>query len=179
LEQTQNIAADTVVGIHYTLTNSAGEVIDTSSGSEPMYYLHGHDNIVPGLERKLSGQAIGTKMKVTVLPADGYGERDARGEQKVPREAFPPNVELEPGMQLALRDPSGQIVPLWVSKVENDVVHVDLNHPLAGETLQFDVEIVSIRAATPEELQHGHPHGADGHEAHDHGDDEDDEEEAD
>jgi len=175
LEQTQKIAADTVVGIHYTLTNDAGEVLDTSSGADPMFYLHGHDNIVPGLERKLSGQPIGAKMKVTVQPADGYGERDARGEQKVPREAFPPNVELEPGMQLALRDPSGEIVPLWVSKIENDVVHVDLNHPLAGEVLHFDVEIVSIRAATSEELQHGHPHGADGHEAHDHGDEDEDE----
>lgn len=166
MTQTQNIAADTVVGIHYTLTNDAGDVLDSSADAEPMYYLHGHDNIVPGLERKLTGHAIGDKMKVTVQPADGYGERDARGEQKVPREAFPPDVELEEGMQLALRDPSGQIVPLWVSKVEKDVVHVDLNHPLAGEVLHFDVEIISIRAATSEELEHGHPHGPDGHHHH-------------
>ena len=162
----ENIAADTVVGLHYTLTNDAGDVLDSSSGSDPLYYLHGHDNIVPGLERKLTGRKVGEKMKVEVQPADGYGERDPRGEQKVPREAFPPGVELEAGMQLALRDPSGAIVPIWIAKVEGDVVHVALNHPLAGEILHFDVEVISIRAATSDELEHGHPHGPDGHGHH-------------
>ncbi|AKF10079.1 FKBP-type peptidyl-prolyl cis-trans isomerase [Sandaracinus amylolyticus] len=167
-ESVQSIAADQVVGIHYTLKNASGEVIDSSSGDEPLYYLHGHDNIVPGLERKLSGRKVGDKLNVTVQPADGYGERDPRGEQRVPREAFPPGTPLEEGVQLALRDPSGQIVPIWISKVESDVVHVDLNHPLAGEVLHFDVEVVSLRKATDEELEHGHPHGADGHEGHHH-----------
>ena len=103
----ESIAADQVVGIHYTLKNTAGEVLDSSSGNDPLYYLHGHDNIVPGLERKLSGRKVGDKLDVTVQPADGYGERDARGEQRVPREAFPPGTPLEEGVQLALRDPSG------------------------------------------------------------------------
>ena len=165
-ESAQTIAENQVVGIHYTLTNASGEVLDSSSGDEPLYYLHGHENIVPGLERKLTGRNVGDKLKVVVQPADGYGERDPRGEQQVPREAFPPGTPLEAGVQLALRDPSGAIVPIWISKVETDVVHVDLNHPLAGEVLHFDVEVVSVRAATGEELDHGHPHGPDGHHHH-------------
>lgn len=156
------IADNKVVGIHYTLTNEAGAVVDSSAGSEPMLYLHGHDNIVPGLERKLAGRNVGEKLKVVVQPADGYGTRDARGEQKVPRDGFPSDMELEEGMQLALRDESGAVVPLWVTKIEADVVHVDLNHPLAGEVLIFDVDIVSVRDATGEELEHGHPHGPEG-----------------
>jgi FKBP-type peptidyl-prolyl cis-trans isomerase SlyD len=162
------IAADKVVGLHYTLKNAAGEIVDSSAESDPLFYLHGHENIVPGLERKLTGRTVGEKLNVVVQPADGYGERDARGEQKVQREAFPADVTLEPGMQLALRDPSGAIVPLWIARVEDDVVHVDLNHPLAGEVLTFDVEVVSVRAATGEELEHGHPHGPDGHDHHHH-----------
>ena len=165
-ESAQTIAENQVVGIHYTLTNASGEVLDSSSGDEPLYYLHGHDNIVPGLERKLSGRNVGDKLKVTVQPADGYGDRDPRGEQRVPREAFPPEAPLEPGVQLVLRDPSGAMVPIWISKVETEFVHVDLNHPLAGEVLHFDVEVVSVRAATGEELEHGHPHGPDGQHHH-------------
>lgn len=162
-ESAQNtIAADKVVGMHYTLTNAAGEVVDSSDGSEPLFYLHGHDNIVPGLERKLTGRNVGEKLKVVVQPADGYGDRDARGQQTVPREAFPPDVTLEEGTQLALRDASGTVVPLWITKVEGELVHVDLNHPLAGEVLTFDVEVISVRDATGEELEHGHPHGPDG-----------------
>lgn len=160
------IAADKVVGIHYTLKNAAGDVVDSSSGSDPLFYLHGHDNIVPGLERKLTGRNVGEKLNVVVQPADGYGERDARGEQQVPREAFPADVTLEEGMQLALRDPSGAVVPLWIAKVESELVHVDLNHPLAGEVLTFDVEVVSVRDATGEELEHGHPHGPGGDHHH-------------
>ena len=168
------IASGVVVGLHYTLKNAAGEVLDKSEPDAPMVYLHGHDNIVPGLERKLSGRAVGDTLHVVVAPEDGYGDRDPRGEQKVPREAFPPDAPLEAGVQLAVRDASGDLVPLWISKVEGDVVHVDLNHPLAGETLHFDVEVLSLRAATAEELEHGHPHGADGHDHHDHDHDHDD-----
>jgi FKBP-type peptidyl-prolyl cis-trans isomerase SlyD len=166
--QTESIAEGSVVALQYTLKNAVGETLDSSSGGEPLLYLHGHDNIVPGLERKLTGKKVGDKMVVVVQPADGYGERDARGEQKVPRNAFPDDVTLEVGMQLALRDPSGEIVPLWIAKIEDELVHVDLNHPLAGEVLHFDVEVMSIREATKEELEHGHPHGADGGEHHHH-----------
>ena len=163
----ESIAADHVIGIHYTLKNAAGEVIDSSSGAtEPLHYLHGHGNIVPGLESQLTGHDVGEKLTVTVQPADGYGERDPRGEHEVPREAFPPDAPLEPGIQLGLRDESGAVVPIWISKVEGDVVHVDLNHPLAGQVLEFEVEIMSVRAATEEELAHGHPHGPDGHAHH-------------
>jgi FKBP-type peptidyl-prolyl cis-trans isomerase SlyD len=160
------IARDKVVGLHYTLKNDKGDVLDSSDGGEPLLYLHGHDNIVPGLERKLTGRALGDKLDVVVQPADGYGVRDPRGEQKVPRSAFPKDVKLEKGMQLAMRDPSGKVVPLWIARVEKNEVHVDLNHPLAGEVLHFAVEVVSIRAATKEELSHGHPHGPDGHGHH-------------
>jgi FKBP-type peptidyl-prolyl cis-trans isomerase SlyD len=166
LAQLQTIAGDTVVGLAYTLKNDAGEVLDQSEGDDLLFYLHGHDNIVPGLERKLSGRQVGEKLQVSVVAADGYGERDVRGEQKVPRDAFPNDMPLEPGMQLATQDEDGNMIPLWVVKVEPQVVHIDMNHPLAGQTLHFDVEIKSVRAASAEELDHGHPHGPDGHHHH-------------
>ena len=164
---TDIIAADMVVGLKYTLRNDEGETLDESGPGDPLLYLHGHDNIVPGLERKLTGHKVGDKLDVVVQPADGYGDRDPRGEQKVPRDAFPKDVELEVGMQLAMRDPQSEdVVPLWIAKVEPDAVIIDLNHPLAGVVLHFDVEVISMRAASKEELAHGHPHGPDGHGHH-------------
>lgn len=163
--------ADRVVSIRYVLTLGDGSEADRSD-DEPMDYLHGHDNIVPGLERKLQGKIAGEKLKVTVVPADGYGEADPDSTKTMPKEAFPPGVEE--GMQLAMEDEEGDTIPLWVKEVTHESVVIDFNHPLAGETLHFDVEIVGVRAATEEELAHGHVHSHGDHHHHgDHGSDDD------
>ncbi len=159
------IAAGKVVSLHYTLKNDAGETLDKSEG-EPLVYLHGGDNIVPGLERKLSGRKVGDKLDVVVEPEDGYGTRDPRGVQDVPREAFPPDAPIEVGASFVVETPDGQPMQLWITKLEGDSVTCDANHPLAGQCLHFSVEIAAIRDATAEETEHGHPHGADGHDHH-------------
>lgn len=161
-----SIAAGKVVTIHYTLSDDDGTVIDQSEQDDPLHYLHGASNIVPGLERALDGRGVGQKVEVAVKPEEGYGLRDERGVQHVPRDAFPPGMELEEGMQLAVEDPQGRPVPIWITGVAADRVTVDLNHPLAGETLHFAVEVLAIRDATAEERAHGHPHGAHGHDHH-------------
>lgn len=151
-----------VVSFHYTLTNDAGEVIDASAGGEPLAYLHGAGNIVPGLENALTGKAAGDKLTVKVAPADGYGERDDRLVQSVPRRAFQGVADIKPGMSFVSQGPEGQ-TRIVVTQVAGDMVTVDGNHPLAGETLNFEVEITEVRDATEEELSHGHVHGPGGH----------------
>lgn len=159
------ISEGKVALIHYTLKNDQGEVLDTSDGREPLAYLHGAGNIVPGLERELEGKAVGATFDATVSPEDGYGEREGKA-QAVERKAFPKGLEIEKGMMFQAQTPDGDVVPLWVDRVEDDKVWVDPNHPLAGVTLHFSVEVVGIRAATEEEVAHGHPHGPDGHHHH-------------
>jgi FKBP-type peptidyl-prolyl cis-trans isomerase SlyD len=151
------IADGKVVMFHYTLKNDAGEILDSSSGGDPMPYLHGAQNIVPGLERQMAGKAAGAKFQAVVPPEEGYGVREG-DPQEVPRQAFPPDVELAAGMQFLATDESGEQVPVWIAKVSPDKVWVDQNHPLSDVTLHFDVEVVSIRDATAEEVAHGHPH---------------------
>lgn len=160
------IAQNMVVSFHYTLKNDGGEVLDESSGDEPMMYLHGHDNIVPGLERKLTGRKVGDKLEVVVDPADGYGERDPRGKQEIPRAAFPDDAPIEVGISFVIQTPDGDVVPMWIVGIDGDRVSCDLNHPLAGERLHFAVEVMAVRDATSEELEHGHPHGPGGHHHH-------------
>ena len=155
-----------IVTINYALRNDSGDVLDTSAGGEPLSYLHGAGNIVPGLERELSGKNVGDKVKAVVAPEEGYGERTGPGPQPIPRSQFPDDAELEEGMQILARGPSGQSFVLWVVGIDGENVFVDHNHPLAGETLHFDVEVVGVRSATAEELEHQHPHGADGHQGH-------------
>jgi FKBP-type peptidyl-prolyl cis-trans isomerase SlyD len=157
------IADGLVVSFHYTLTDDDGSVIDSSSGGEPLEYLHGHGNIVPGLERVLTGKKVGDALKVSVAPKDGYGEHDPRGRGKVPRSSFPDDMEIEPGMQFAGEGPGGEQHVVWIAAVEKDHVVIDQNHPLAGRTLHFDVSVATVRAATTDELAHGHAHGAHGH----------------
>ena len=158
------IAENKVVFIHYTLTNQAGEVLDSSHGrGEPLGYLHGHGNIIPGLENALSGKAAGDKLDVTVEPAEGYGDRHDQLIQQVPREAFQGVDELQPGMQFQADTGMGPRM-FTITKVEGDDVTVDGNHPLAGETLSFEVEVTDVRDASNEELEHGHVHGEGGHE---------------
>lgn len=162
----QQIAADSVVAIHYTLTLDSGDEVDSSRGAEPLVYLHGHGNIVPGLESQLATHRVGDRLMVTVAAADGYGARADDAVQRVPRSSFPKGADLEPGMQFGVQDEGGNVRPVWIAEVDGDAVVLDLNHPLAGENLHFEVEVVSIRGATPEELRHGHPHGPGGHHHH-------------
>jgi FKBP-type peptidyl-prolyl cis-trans isomerase SlyD len=159
------ISHDKVVSIHYTLTDSAGTVLDSSSGGHPLAYLHGFGNIIPGLENALEGKATGDKLSVTVEPGEGYGERDEGLVQAVPRTAFKGVKELAPGMQFQAQGPQGTRLVV-VTQVTADLVTVDANHPLAGQTLHFEVEVSEVRDATSEELEHGHVHGPGGHHHH-------------
>jgi FKBP-type peptidyl-prolyl cis-trans isomerase SlyD len=156
------IADDTVASIHYTLTNTAGEVIDASASGQPLTYLHGAGNIVPGLEQALEGRSVGDRFDVAVAPEEGYGPRHPQLIQVVPRAAFQGVDTLEPGMQFEAQGGQGPML-VTVTKVDADEVTVDGNHPLAGETLHFAIEVADVRAATQEEMQHGHVHGAGGH----------------
>lgn len=155
------IQNDSVVNFNYTLTNAAGDVLDKSQG-EPLVYLHGAHNIVPGLENAMFGKHVGDKFQVTVEPEEAYGEYQAEMVQEIPRNMFQGVDDIQVGMQFqAQADDGVQVVT--VKEVTPELVIVDANHPLAGQALTFDVEIVAIRAATSEELEHGHAHGVGGH----------------
>jgi FKBP-type peptidyl-prolyl cis-trans isomerase SlyD len=163
----QLVAEGLVVTLHYTLRGDDGEILDASTPDDPMAYLHGAENIVPGLEKALLGKTVGYKGKITVSAAEGYGERDEGDEPNViPRKAFPPEMEIEPGMTFMAEGPNDEHAPIWVIAVDGDKVIVDSQHPLAGKTLHFEVEVLGIRSASAEELEHGHPHGPDGHHHH-------------
>ncbi|PZN32119.1 MAG: peptidylprolyl isomerase [Proteobacteria bacterium] len=155
------IAQDTVVLIHYTLTNDSGEVLDSSAGGEPLAYLHGNGNLIPGLEQALVGKATGDKLSVKIEPEDAYGAYDDDLVQQVPRAAFRGVPDVQVGMQFQAQSNLGPRLVV-VKEVAGDTVTVDGNHPLAGQRLSFDVEVVGVRAATEEERAHGHVHGAGG-----------------
>ncbi len=161
---TASVAINKVVSIHYTLTNDDGDVLDSSAGGEPLAYLHGAGNIVPGLEKQIEGKFVGDKFDAVVAPAEGYGERTGPDPQAIPRSAFG-DVPVEPGMSFVIEDEDGNQTPLWIVDIDDEQVYVDGNHPLAGETLHFAIEVVGIRDATALELAHGHVHG-DGHDHH-------------
>ena len=148
------IAQNSVVAFHYTLTNDAGEVLDSSEGRQPLTYLHGAGNIIPGLEKQLEGREAGEKLNVTVSPEEGYGEVQPQLVQEVPRDAFQGVEAVEPGMQFQAQTQGGPLM-VTVTKVEGDTVTVDGNHPLAGRTVEALVEVVDVRLATPEEQQFG------------------------
>lgn len=156
------IVQGTVVTFHYTLTNDAGEVIDSSSGSEPFAYLHGMGNIIPGLERVMEGKGAGDKFNVSVEPAEAYGLHNEALVQDVPRSAFEGIANIEPGMRFQGETPEGPQMVV-VTRVDAQHVTVDANHPLAGQRLTFDVEVTAVRTATDEEMEHGHVHGEGGH----------------
>lgn len=158
------ISDGVVVTIHYELALSDGKVVDSSKGHDPLAYLHGAGNLVPGLESALAGKATGEALKVAVKPEEGYGERSEDAIQVLPRENFPDDAEPEEGMHFQATDPDGMPIMGTIVKLKDGMVTVDFNHPLAGETLNFDVQIVEIRKATKEETQHGHVHGEGGHE---------------
>ena len=156
------IEAQKVITLNYTLTDDEGTVIDESKDSS-FAYLHGAGNIIPGLENALVGKKSGDTLSVSVSPQDGYGERDATKTQPVSRDMFPQDAELEIGMQFHAQGPNEETIVVTVSDIEEETVTVDGNHPLAGVPLNFAVEIVEVREASQEEIDHGHVHGAHGH----------------
>jgi len=155
------ISENAAVLFHYTLTDEEGNQLDSSKGKDPLAYLHGHKNIIPGLEQEMEGKQAGDVMVVTIAPADAYGERQEQMVQEVPRKTFQAD-DINVGMRFEAQTPNGALTVV-VTGVTDETVTVDGNHPLAGKELTFDVRIDSVREATEEELTHGHVHGAGGH----------------
>jgi FKBP-type peptidyl-prolyl cis-trans isomerase SlyD len=153
---------DNVVSFHYTLKNDQGDIIDSSADSTPLDYLHGHGNIIEGLESELAGKGVGDQFSVMLSPEKAYGGYDPSMVQKVAQSDLDGIDEIQVGMQLQIDTNDGPAV-VFVSEIAGDQITLDGNHPLAGETLHFDVEVVEIREATQEELSHGHAHHPDGH----------------
>lgn len=150
-----NITKDKVIEMDYVLKVD-GEVVDQSESGEPLTYLHGHHNIIPGLERALEGKKAGDSLHVTVQPEEGYGERDEDNVEELDREDF--DDEPEVGETYYAQAEDGTVLPFTVVSIEADKVQVDFNPPLAGMVLHFDVTVKSVRDATHEELEHGHAH---------------------
>lgn len=157
------IKAGKVVDLSYSLKNTAGEVLDTADANDPFTYLHGAQQIVPGLETALEGLKVGDKKNVTVAPGQGYGEKSDELRITVNRSQFPKGADLKVGMQFEANAGGGEGIPFRIEAIEGDMIHLDGNHPLAGETLHFAVEVLKVRDATSEEMDHGHAHGGDGH----------------
>ena len=157
-----SIKDNSAVSFHYSLTDDEGQQLDSSAGKEPLAYLHGAGNIIPGLENALTGKAVGDSMTVAVSAAEGYGEVQQELIQDVPRTSFQGVEQIEVGMQFEAQTGQGGTVPVTVTAVTDETVTVDGNHPLAGKNLNFEVEIVDIRKATEEEVSHGHVHGEHG-----------------
>ena len=151
------VAQGKVIDIEYTLTLEDGEVADATEG-EPVVYLHGSGEILPGLEQALEGHDVGDKVTITLAPPDAYGEYDAELTADVPRSAFPEDAEIEEGDEVDLVSDDGEELTGWIESFDDENVHVDLDHPLAGETLTIAAEVMAIRDATPEEVAHGHAH---------------------
>ncbi len=151
------VSKEKVVSIHYTLSDNEGQILDTSNGREPLAYIQGMQNIIPGLENALEGKNVGDKVHVVIPAAEAYGERNEGLMQAIPREAFGDIEDIQPGMQFQMETENGPLV-ITVTKVEGDQVFIDGNHPLAGQELTFDVEIMDVRDATAEEIEHGHVH---------------------
>ena len=152
------IGENSVVSVKYTLTDDAGKVLDSSDGSKPMVYLHGAGNIVPGLEKALVGKGEGDSLKVRVEPAEAYGEVIPNGVKTIERSAFEGVDVVEVGMAFQAQAPDGSAQHIMVTKMEGDNVTIDINHPLAGVALNFDIKILSVRESTDEERTHGHAH---------------------
>ena len=162
------VADGMVVTLHYRLSLDDDElIVDTEADNEPMSYLHGASNVIPGQETALAGRVVGDVVTTVIEPEQGYGEADPDAVDEVPRDAFPDDLELEVGLQLTAEDEDGNLTPCVVMELHDDHVVVDMNHPLAGETLHYVVKILEVRDATDEEREHGHVHGEGDHD-HDH-----------
>lgn len=152
------VAKNVVVGLTYTLRLDDEQLVDEAEAKDPLYFLVGYDNIIPGLERELMGMVVGESRQVTVQPADGYGEYDDDQQDTLPRDVFG-DEELFEGMDIELHDEeTGDVFDALVVAVDDETVTLDFNHPLAGETLFFEVTVVDLRQATVEEIEHGHVH---------------------
>lgn len=165
------VADDVVVSLDYTLTVE-GKLVDASEENEPIEFIQGYQNIIPGLEKQLYGMGIGDSKEVVVDAKDGYGDIDKDALMDVPRKEFPAEIELEIGLELALQQPDGQVLHAIVVAFTDEVVKLDFNHPLAGKELTFRVTVVGLRPASPEEIAHGHVHGEHGEEDFDEEDEE-------
>ncbi|NDJ35454.1 MAG: peptidylprolyl isomerase [Chloroflexi bacterium] len=158
-----NIQDNAVVSLHYKLfLVEDGDLVESTSDG-PLVYLHGHDNIIPGLERQLEGMGAGDKASIVVQPEEAYGDYNNGAQEEIPLEALPGDLDLEEGMILSLLDDQNNQHIVVVLEVKDDTVVLDFNHPLAGEALRFEVEIAHVRAASDEEIAHGHAHSGDGH----------------
>ena len=148
-----------VVSMHYRLTLDSGEMLDSSfDRQEPLIFLVGHRNVIPGLENELIGMESGDEKSIRVAPEQGYGVRNEKLVQSVSTERLPDDMELEEGKVLRFQEQDGQIIEAFITSLSDDEVTLDLNHPLAGEHLNFDIQVVDVRDASAEELEHGHVH---------------------
>ncbi len=163
----QTIITDKAVSISYILKNDEGEVLDVASPDDPMWFLQGAGSLLPAVEAALEGKKVGDTLALTLSAEEAYGEYDANKVREVPRDAFPDDFELEVGMPFMI-DADGDMGdhPWFITDIEGDTVVMDGNHPLAGQGLEFEIVVEDIRDADPEELDHGHVHGAGGHHHH-------------
>lgn len=161
-----NVADGKVVVIHYTLSREDGSFVESTRGKAPIAYLHGRGSMMPGIEQALADQPVGTRLNVTVPPELGFGDRKGKGAVAVPRKEFPKGTELAVGMPMKIPGSDGEPVVVWVTKLQGSKVWIDVDHPLAGASLALDVEVLHVRDPMPEELEHGHAHGSDGHTRH-------------
>jgi len=157
------IVKNSIATLHYTLKDDAGEILDVADENNPFLYMHGVGGMIPGLEKELENREVGDKVVVSVAPADAYGERNPKLTQDVPREMFGniPDEDMVVGAQFQAQTDQGVEI-ITVASIEGDTIKIDGNHPMAGETLHFDVDVIAVRDATEEEISHGHPHGPDG-----------------
>lgn len=162
-EQNMRVVEDgKVVTLDYTLRVN-GDVVDTSEGGTPIQFIQGQQHIIPGLEEELYGMEVGEKKNIVVPPDKGYGDMDPENIADIPREQFPAEIPLEPGVELEVREQGGRLMQARIDSVADETVRLDFNHPLAGKELHFDVQVVDLRAATDEELSHGHVHEGEEH----------------
>ncbi|MGD9898992.1 MAG: peptidylprolyl isomerase [Calditrichaceae bacterium] len=157
------IKPDQVVTVHFTLKDESGTTLEVADKNQPYSFISGRDQILPKLEEKISTMLINSKGTVELLPEDAYGEFEENAIQKASRADFPEDLELEEGMNFMADMGDGKQLPFFIKEIENDEITIDFNHPLAGKSLTFDLELVDVRDASPEELAHGHVHGAGGH----------------
>ena len=160
IKEPTQIEEGVVVNLAFTLTVD-GEIVDQADAKDPFFFLQGYDNVIPGLEAQLEGLKTGDSKSFVVQPQDGYGEVDPDGILHMPRTEFPDDIPLEPGLELEMRSEDDEIMYATIVSTTDSMVKLDFNHPLAGKELHFEVTVLDIRAATPEELEHGHVHGDD------------------
>lgn len=156
------IVKNSVVALNYTLTNDAGDILDKSENGQ-FVYLHGFNNIIPGLENALADKALNDEFKVTIEADDAYGQKDESKKQVVGHDMFEADNPVEVGMQFHAESPEGETLMITVTEITDEEITIDGNHPLAGERLHFDIKVAELRAATEEEVAHGHVHGPGGH----------------